>query len=400
MNNIIRIDTGIDTFEASLNNLEYIQVDAVYRKLRTLDREAGRFHAPDKQGANIKYKSRALVSQGLNQIRTYQSGRYSNGISVAVNPDTLEHGAYRPPSLYDPTTGYAELLPLRILDRLEAAGLKDTRGTKITEDTLSVSQVDVTYNLWYDDDTDLSPMLNLFYKGNMPAGFQRRKGKPYFCISAGYVAVKAYDKVQQLDEHGLLPPELAGKKILRIEVSMKREKLVERLGIDRGCGMAEILTTAYQSSDEIIEGYLRRLFPSSAEHLTYDQAMRIVGKQAKSSKRERMLFLMEAAGRGGFNGLDAAIDATVRHFGLQYNQLASMWQEFDRIGVNPVTLPNKSGIDRIANIRHMIGMYRRRISDECLSLQSFIDLDERMKAAGRWSGDTKFKKSVAKWKKV
>jgi len=366
--NIERIDTGIDTFEVSINKLTYSQVQKIRKNLEKLDKEEGAYHAPNQKGATVKYMSKALAPLGLNRIRTFQSEKASN-IQCAVNPTTLICDTFQPPKLYDPTIELInDGLAFSVLDILREHQLEDVPGHEITESNLHPSQIDVTRNLWFDDDVNFSTLITLFYKSKVPGNFKRDKEKMqesegrYFCaIADNYATIKAYDKIAHLRRKGQLPPELKDKHILRLEVSMKRDYFIQKLEVSREDRLEQMLTAAYRNAGEIIDDFLLKLFPCDADHYRYEDAVQIVKKKVKKDGlRKRMLFLLERMGAEAFNGLDQACRETSEHFDLSSEEMKRLLKKFDKIGVNPITLPNRSEIPKIKNIRRMIADYYER----------------------------------------
>ena len=114
----------------------------------------------------------------------------------------------------------------------------------------------------------------------------------------------------------------------------------------------------------------------------------------KDELKERMLFLLDQSGQKAFNGLDWAVSATRDKFGLESKKINRIWKEFDKIGVNPITLPNRCEIEQIPNIRRMIELYNGRserinwkavefaesLNTEYkgIDMQFFIELDEKL----------------------
>ena len=257
--------------------------------------------------------------------------------------------------------------------------LEELHDNAITEDRLSVSQIDVTQNLWFDEGTDLEAITRLFRRSNVPNDFKRNKKIPGFCANANIVTIKAYDKIRHLLEKKeiALPPEWEGKILLRLEVSMKREKFINLLQLDRGDSIENMLTAAYLQAGDIISDYLVKLFPAAAPHFRFDYTREMVKKRVgKEDLRNRMLFLLEKTSET--DGLDRAIQATMEQYNLQHNQIDRVFEEFDKIGVNPVTLPNKSEISRIPNIRRMMELYNTRAKYRDREVQFFADLDNKM----------------------
>lgn len=101
MYNITKIDPGIHTGELSISRLKYSQVQKVNDTLS----KAGAlipFHS-DIDNIQNSYLSHTYEHRGVTAIRTFQSPMNSNGISFAVNPETMLTGEYQPVKLFKPS---------------------------------------------------------------------------------------------------------------------------------------------------------------------------------------------------------------------------------------------------------------------------------------------------------
>ena len=248
MYSIEKIDRGIHTFELSIPRLKYSQVQKVNDTLNKAGALVPCYSGKD----NIQnsYLSHAYEDLGVTTIRTFQSQKNSNGIAFAINPKTMVTGKYQPVKLFRPSEESCHKIIKTILKIAKKIHLEDLNDSKITVDRLSLSQIDVTMNAWFDDGTDLCPIIRLFEKSKLPNGFEIYDNEHgYFCCGAksGTVTIKAYDKIRELSERGHLPKSLKRKTMLRIEVSMKREKFIKEFGLDRKASLFEMLTVIYEA---------------------------------------------------------------------------------------------------------------------------------------------------------
>ena len=264
--------------------------------------------------------------------------------------------------LFQPSEDDCDMIINRVMSVTKAVHLQDLHDSKISADRLSLGQIDVTANLWFDQDTVLKPLLRLFQKSDVPNRFTRNKEQQGFCINSENVTIKAYDKIQELADRGHLPKKLKNSVLLRVEVSMKRGKFLKVLKLDKDVSLYEMLDAACRKAPDLINDYLEKLFPASADHLRYDDAKRAIKDHVKKGKkRDQMLFLLEKTSDSA--GLDRAIDLLNGKRDkedkkpLQSVELSRIFKKFDAIGVNPITLPNKSQIDRIPSTRHMLAQY-------------------------------------------
>ena len=369
MYNITKIDPGIHTGELSISRLKYSQVQKVNDTLAKT-RALIPCHS-DTDNIQNSYLSHAYEDLGVTTIRTFQSPMNSNGISFAVNPETMLTGEYQPVKLFKPSEESCRKIIKTLLKIAKKIHLEDLDDSKITADRLSLSQVDVTINLWFDDGTDLYPIIRLFEKSKLPSGFEIYDNEhDYFCCGtkSGTLIVKVYDKIRELSERGHLPKSLKGEIMLRIEISMKREKFIKEFGLSRDASLFEMLTVIYEQGQTVIAKYLEKLFPVASDHYTYKATISAIEKKAKKKLRPHMCYLVDKISKKE-GRLDKAITSLMKSEGLKDNQIKRLLEEFNKIGVNPVALPIKFPVPSVPSIRHMIA--------ECKTISApKLDLDE------------------------
>ena len=355
-----RIDYGIHTIQLNLNNLKYSQVDKVNTRIAKLEDLIPLSNNDDY--ISRTYLCRDFEEYGVSSIITRQTANKSNSVSFVVNPSSLVTKKIHPVMLFQPSEDDCDKIVNRVMSVTKSVHLQDLHDSTISSDRLSLGQVDVTANLWFDQDTQLEPLLRLFRKADVPNGFTRNKEQAGFCINSGNVTIKAYDKLRELEDRGHLPKKLKNEVLLRVEISMKRGKFLKVLELDKDASLCEMLDTACRKAPKLINDYLEKLFPASAGHLRYDDAKQTIIDQVKKKKmRDQMLFLLDKTSDS--DGLNRAIDllnskrAKDGKKPLQSVELSRIFKKFDDIGVNPITLPNKSTTDCIPNIRHMLASY-------------------------------------------
>ena len=357
---ITHIDRGIHTFEVSFPRLKYSQVQRVNGELVALGKIVN--HSADEENVTRQYESRYFLDEGISAIRTYQSPESSNCICMAINPLTLISGEIQPVALFSPSEKSCQKIQDKLADVTEEIGLENLNDSIIRfdstlyNDCFSVSQIDVTMNCWFGAGTDLKPIIRLFKKSHLPRHFKRfDNNHDYFCCGNGSVVIKAYDKTRELSERNHMPEKMEDAVLLRIEVSMKRQKFLSTLDLHKEDSLFIMLYQAYRQSAEIMNDYLRKLFPSNAPHYTYDETMKVIERKVKKEKtRERMIAMVEKTSHKA--GLDKAA-SSMKENGLQKNQIDQLYNEFNRIGVNPITIPNKSEDKMVPNIRSLLSDY-------------------------------------------
>lgn len=299
-------------------------------------------------------------------MRIYQSHNKSNGISFAVNPSTLLSQTYRPLKLFRPTKSNVQRLKGQFKEIFEEIKLSHHGTPIITPEDLSLSRIDLTVDLYFSKDTNLSSLIHIFRKSKCLRHHKRHEleGETahYFSIETKKSCFKIYDKIYELKKFHRCPPEMKGQNVLRLEVTMKREKFLKHFNLKRKDDLYVMLNTAHQQIRDVFCHYLNQLFPASGTHLPYAEAIRKIKWSAFDSKtKEQMLFLVEKTSRSA--GLDTAAHKWKKAYNIvgnhAFDQLTKM---FDQIDVNPVTLRVKE--------KHNIPCLRKMILSEIGYIQS------------------------------
>lgn len=357
---IKKVELGIHTLQLSALRLTYSQcqkcIDTLneFAPLKTLQRDP----------CNI---DRLILSNALNRsgirLLIWQTHDRSNGIGIIVNPNVLLDCICPPTQLFHPTPkSYGRLLD-RMGDVLHRIKLEDDpfqRNLIVSPEDLSLSQMDLTLNVWFKKGTDLVAIIRLFSKGKVPKDFERKacdtpeETSHCFIAKSRYVTLKAYDKVYDLKRLNLCPPELEDQKILRIEVSLKREAFLRMLKLNRDDDLYTMMDTGYQAVWPVLKKYLKRLFPCSGTHRTSQETLRRIDHSNLSSeKKEQMTFLVQKTSHGA--GLDTAVKKLKEKFGIsKHDAVYALYTAFEKLDINPITLPNNSAYTEVPSIQKMI----------------------------------------------
>ena len=332
---VTKADVGIHTTGLYAKNLKYQEVQ------RAIDRqmERGKLQVKKRDLYNInrKLKDTYFLNDGITLL-IYQSHDKSNGISFVVNPSTLLKGKYQPTELWEPTPKSCQKLLLGLDSCMDELGFDCNAGD------LSLSQMDLTMNLWLDDDADMDEIIRIFQKCKFPRHFKRvhlKEKEPdrhYFGIQTKDVLVKAYDKVFELKYKDRCPAKLADKNLLRIEVSLKREAFLEKLSLKRSDSLYDMLDTGHQYVQYIVEGYLYKMFHCSGEFVPYKQAKKVIEENIAGQRlQEQMLYLLKETSRSA--GLDTAVRMLEdKYKNVDHRKLKQIYSAFDELGVNVITL--------------------------------------------------------------
>lgn len=335
---VTKVEIGIHTISLYAKNLKYQEVQKV------IDRqvEKGRIRPTKRDSYNIdrSMKDTYFVNQGIKMF-VYQTHNKSNGISFVVNPRSLLKGKYQPTELWCVTKKSYQRFIIGLETCMQGIGLELESAEE-----LSLSQMDLTMNLWLDDDIDLTKVIRLFQHCRPPRYFERKRlkkadketNKHCFILKSKDIVIKAYDKIYELQRNGRCPSNLKGRKLLRIEVSLKRDAFLQKLSLERSDRLHDMLYTGFHHAESVIEGYLHKMFPCSGEFLSYKKAKRTVEKNIKDERlKDRMLFLIKETSRNA--GLDIAAQMLKKRYkNVHDRELKSIYSEFDKLEINPITL--------------------------------------------------------------
>ncbi len=360
---IEKVETGIHTIELYACNLKYSQVQKVIDYL--VNKGHLRITKHDPLNIDRHMKSDYLVNEGI-RMRGYQSYQYSNGIGLAINPCTLLEGAYQPTELFQPRKKSCYKLLEQTSSAMYKLDMVDNpyQGTLFVEPKdLSLSQMDLTMNLWFDDDVDLTEIVRLFSKGNIPRYFKRYRFKEKknsyinrycFIMESEMITFKVYDKIHELKDNNRCPEELQSKKVLRIEASIKRKELIRKLKLDKDDSLYKMLKAGYKKVDSVISDYIDKLFSCRGKYVRYDTAKKMIEKaDIKPKNKEQMLFLLQKTSDG--DGLDTALKKLKEKYNIKSKgPIKKLYKNFGKLGIAPITLRNDSSIKEMPCILDMI----------------------------------------------
>lgn len=357
---ILKTEIGIHTVELYARNLKYQEVQRSIDYLA--DQSNFQILWSDPYHIDRYLASKFFVDSGV-RLQIHQSHDHSNGIGLIINPSTLLAGTYQPTQLYKPTKKSYQQLLMNIGHIMMTMGLgqysfEGTPEFIVAPEDLSLSQIDLTANLWFDSDTDLTQIIALFGKSNVPKGFSRKKLSSEqqahsFVASNHTVAIKAYDKIFELTDNGRCPKRLRGEKLLRLEVSLKREAFLKKANVKRKDSLYKMLRTGFDMAQKTIQHYLKKLFPCSGPHIRYKNAKNKIQSEINNPDlQKKMLFLLEKTSHS--TGLDSAIDKLSKAYkSVKKKGVKHILSAFDELDLNPITISNSSSQKAIACIRYL-----------------------------------------------
>lgn len=233
---------------------------------------------------------------------------------------------------------------------------------ELNKEDLSLSRVDLTWNLYFPEETDLTELIRLFKHGHHSKTAKVKqfhdsvKDKHSFRLKFSDMTLTVYDKNFQITRKGqTIENETDGTNILRIELSMKRNAYYRALKLKPGKKLSYdvILHKLCKHGSKLIRKQMKNLFPCDGKHLPYQKAKRRIEKEITNKKtQEKMLYLLEKTSRS--DTLDHAIKKTQERYRIGEKGMKSLLKQFDAIQVNLITFRKDSKIKSAESFRKML----------------------------------------------
>ena len=300
----------------------------------------------DYENDSYEYTSDYFAEQGVKlHISRYKGKPW--GLLVIVHPTLVLGDSDRSALSQATKASYNKMV--RLVDKI----LKSVNVPCSLDDML-LYRMDVTVNLVFDDRRLADEYIRILKKSMILHCYRldwfREKEKKakdcklanrhsykQYCKSAAFFA---YDKTAQLEMIDRFPDTLIGKRVLRLEIQLRRRALKKWVD-DRELGSNwETIRNICKNQKRIIKWYLDRIQPKG-EYVRYKDAVDLI-KNAKLKKktRDRMLFLLRKT--SDKDSLTAALKDLKSEYHLTGSQCRTVLKKLRKLGISPITLANHS----------------------------------------------------------
>lgn len=355
---MIFVERGIHTVELYLNQLSYAEVQTIVEDLYHLQRHTGEtlIVQTKKDSLNIRgaYEVYGYWPEGM-LMKVYQESQRPSAIRIILNPSTLTTMEYVPERLYWPKKKFLKQMVKFIQEEFE--NTKQHRKWQFDVERLSLSRVDITWNLYFPEEVDLTEVIRLFKHGyrkkrdRVVTFRDAKKDRHSFRVVYPDVVLTVYDKSFQVRQKHRETRD--GMQILRIELSLKRSAYLRMLKLPVGVDYDEVLQDAVISMSKVLKKYMKRIFPCIGRHLPYPTAVKeIQEKVVDEELREKMMFLLNKASRS--DSLSAAMEKTMMEYGMGKKEMEKLLKKFDKVDVNPITFKKDSKMKELPGVRKML----------------------------------------------
>ncbi len=319
----------------------------------------------------------SFSDDGITLYANQFKGAGTSGIIVRANPCVVQSKQFEPTELYEPTETSLRKLSDQVNEYLETFDY--TRDSTPTEyydplfdaTQMSLSRIDPCANILCDSEEEMKQLKRLFTKAAIIPHYWRdffpedskmvkdpvKANKHSYRQSCGSnkskkksrknrASITVYDKKYQLQQINRCPAELMDKHMLRIEAELTRSAFLHMVkDTDRNNPLA-LIKAVYNKTPQILYKYMKRMFLVEGVFVTYNEAVDCINSaNFKADTKERMLYLVRKTSDS--DNLTNALKKTQKQFHLSDQGITRLLKKFEKLGINPITLPNSSKIEQI-----------------------------------------------------
>lgn len=341
---------GIHTIEL-FHRVSKKDFNKVFHSLKSLN--SGSFY-PDptyhSEKGLTKYICTSYCNQGVvlylyQQVRSKNKTKKNHApfIHFRLNPHTLLYGEYSPKKVF-----HAEDKQLKSLDK-EMTKLLHKIGLNCDFEQLTLSRIDCCLDYfpdsqdWVDEALRVvrrSPYMKKYELCTFDKTFSNHKKKNAHSwrICCKTTTLTVYDKTFQLMEEDLLEDYDAP--MLRFEVSRSGAKFKRGLSEQVKGSNKKILKTVMDESEDTIHSYMEMLH-ADLPFVRYSDCMAKIETVKHASTRKNMRLLVKK-----LSDCKSYAQA-VKNSELSESQLRTVRKQFEKLGIQPITLKDKSEIEEL-----------------------------------------------------
>ena len=341
---------GIHTIEL-FHRMSKKDFNKVFQHLKSVN--SGSFY-PDttyhSEKGLTKYIGTSYCGQGVvlylyQQVRSKNKTKKNHApfIHFRLNPHTLLHEEYSPKKVF-----HAEDKQLKLLDK-EMTKLLHEIGLNCEFEQLTLSRIDCCLDYfpnsqdWVDEALRVvrrSPYMKKYELCTFDKTFSNHKKKNAHSwrICCKTTTLMVYDKTFQLMEEDLLEDYDAP--MLRFEVSRSGAKFKRGLSEQVKGSNKKILKTVMDESEDTIHSYMEMLH-ADLPFVRYSDCMAKIETVKHASTRKNMRLLVKK-----LSDCKSYAQA-VKNSELSESQLRTVRKQFEKLGIQPITLKDKSEIEEL-----------------------------------------------------
>lgn len=222
-------------------------------------------------------------------------------------------------------------------------------GSQYDFESMTLSRIDLCVNVEFEEKNEVKKYMKVI-RAQEPLAFYERqrfdsseanykeKNKHSYRIASADIQITIYDKLFEMLEDKKIEA-IGCEGLLRFEISLKRPEILKHIKDNDIQSNVELLQYCGDNSKTIFRSFMYRLFPCG-RYYSYDIAIKkILQAKVKTKVLNRMKIFIAYASRNGT--LEKAYSEFKRDYELKDTQINKIRIEFEKIDLNPITIPEK-----------------------------------------------------------
>lgn len=214
----------------------------------------------------------------------------------------------------------------------------------------SLKRIDYSSNILLEDQSLVNEYMQLIYRCRIPKRFKLKEynNKNGFKVAQDTIAIAAYNKnAQMIDQAKYFKNLECPTNILRFEIQTEYLKIYNLKKECNIVGIKDFLKKSDVLARKLFYHYVKYLL-LEGDYYKLEVARELIMKsEFKPTIKERMVGLLERT--SSLRNLDKAIKEMKNENQLNDNQIKRCIENFNKIGLNPVTIPRRWKHDVLRN---------------------------------------------------
>ena len=356
--------SGIHTVSFTLPQQRYARLKEIADE--AYDRRIKVMHTKDQHNLDHSYEFSREKDGGV-RAEVHMYATHPGCARLILTPGSILSGCYDPMRLYQGTQKewndvqkkYWKQAPLKSLPK--------------SLDDYSLSRIDLTWDIYMESHEEVEAWIHVFKKSMRSPRYKRvefqedsararkdaNKHSCEYCTSTKQskkkrhsrgkqpeTAFKVYDKCYEVNDKKILD-----QPVLRLELSLTRQSLVQRLKADKSISTEKLLSEAAKNAKVLIWKFVKSAMMTEGEYESYsmlalhiDLNENIIGKKYRKAAAK----LVEKCSDCD-NLYHALIKAEKKK-----SRRNPLLKQFAKISLNPVSLPNSFKVHALPSIRTLL----------------------------------------------
>lgn len=221
----------------------------------------------------------------------------------------------------------------------------------------SLKRIDFSFNILLKNQDEVKNYMQLIYRCRIPKRFklQEYNNKNGFKVTQNTVAIAAYSKYEQMiHQEEYFNKLVCPNTILRFEIQTEYLKIYNLRKDNSIVGIKDFLSNSDVLAKKLFNYYMKYLLLEGDYYKLELARELIIKSEFKLMMKKRMIDLLERTSTS--KNLNKAIKGMKNEYNLNDSQIKRCIENFNAIGVNPVTIPRRWNHDTLLNPLKLIAI--------------------------------------------